>query len=152
MKKLLIALMFVFMASQAHAQSTAIPSVIGYLSTTCPGTQNPCFLPYSPVAAVVSSAAETSHVLKASGGSLLSLSVTSTVAGYVELFNATSAPSTGVVTPVACYSVPANTTTSLPFQIVPQYFSTGITAVFSSGTNCFTYTSSATAYLSAGVQ
>ena len=151
MKKLLV-LALILICGQAHAQSTAVPSVIGYLSTSCPGGQNPCFLPYSPVAPVVSTVAETSHVLKATPGALLDLSVTSTAAGYVELFNATSAPGTGAVTPVACYSVAANTTTSMPFQFVPQFFSTGITAVFSSGANCFTYTSSATAYFAGEVQ
>ena len=152
MKKLLAVLLLVLFSSQAHADSSAMPSVIGYLSTACNGSINPCFKPYSPVASVSSSAVETSHVLLASGGSLLALSVTSTAAGYIELFNATSAPGAGAVTPVACYSVAANTTTSLPFQMVPQFFSTGITAVFSSGANCFTYTASSTAYFSAEVQ
>lgn len=105
----------------------------------------------SAVAPVVSSAAEGSHVLKSSAGSLIAFIATSGAsAGYVLLFDATSAPADGVVTPVECLSIPA--TSTLGFSApTPVTFATGITIVFST-TGCFSKTISATAFFSAQVQ
>jgi hypothetical protein len=96
---------------------------------------------------VVSAAAESSHVLKASAGNLYSVYVTTgATAGYLMVFNATSAPADGAVTPIECAAVPASSTTSVSYLPGPMgVFSTGITAVFST-TGCFTKTASATAF------
>jgi hypothetical protein len=96
---------------------------------------------------VVSAAVESSHILKASAGNLYSVYVTTgATAGYLMVFNATSAPVDGAVTPNECAYVPANSTTSVSYLPGPVgVYSTGITAVFSS-TGCFTKTASATAY------
>lgn len=129
---------------QATAQ-TATPVVPGYQTATgCPGSVTPC---YSQAAVPKNSAAaESSHVFKATAGTLFGLSVTSGAsAGYVLVFNATSAPADGAVTPVACYQLPASQTIGIAFTPFPLAMSTGITAVFST-TGCFTKTASATAF------
>lgn len=100
---------------------------------------------------VVSSAAESGHVLKASAGSLYGLNVTTGAsAGYVLIFDATSAPSNGAVTPKKCYYVPSVSTLGASWD-VPAAFATGITVVFST-TGCFTKTASATAFFSGEVK
>lgn len=105
------------------------------------------------ITAVVSAAAEGSHVLKASAGNLYSAYVTTgATAGYFMIFNATSAPADGAVTPIHCIQAPAMQSTSLSFNPGPaEVFSTGITAVFST-TGCFTKTISATAFLHGSVK
>lgn len=91
-----------------------------------------------------SSAAQASNVLKASAGNLYSLTITTgATAGFLMVFNATSAPIDGAVTPAYCSQAPANMTSALEWSI-PVRFGTGITVVFSS-TGCFTKTESATA-------
>lgn len=98
------------------------------------------------MANVVSTAAESNHVLKASAGNLYSLTATiGATSGYLMLFNATSLPGNGAVTPVGCYRVLSDGTAggiSLRWDY-PLVFSTGITAGFST-TGCFTLTASAT--------
>lgn len=94
---------------------------------------------------IVSSAAEGSRVFKGSAGNLYSVNVTAgATSGYLMMFNATSAPADGAVTPLLCRAVAANSSVEVDHSIVPDIYSTGITAVFSS-TGCFTKTVSATA-------
>lgn len=102
---------------------------------------------------VVSSAAEASHVLKASPGNLYSLTVTSGAsAGFVLLFNLTAAPANGAVTPQNCVVIAANSTVSIGAGgDPPSAYSVGIVAEFST-TGCFTATSSATAFFAGNVQ
>lgn len=86
-----------------------------------------------------STALETNHVLKASAGTLYSLAVaTPAAAGYLMVFNATSAPSDGAVTPVFCQQIAASTGLTLAW-VTPASYSTGITVVYSS-TGCLTKT------------
>jgi hypothetical protein len=94
-----------------------------------------------------SSALEAGHVLKASPGNLYSLYVmTTSVAGFLMTFNATSIPGNGAVNPVECIQIPANSAAAISFDgAPPDYYSTGIVAVFSS-TGPFTKTASATAF------
>ncbi|MDE2106108.1 MAG: hypothetical protein KGL39_53290 [Patescibacteria group bacterium] len=105
------------------------------------------------ITSVVSSAAESGHVFKASAGNLYSAYVTTgSTAGFLMIFNATSAPADGAVTPIHCIQAPANQTVSLSFNPGPaEVFSTGITAVFST-TGCFTKTASATAFFHGAVK
>jgi hypothetical protein len=127
------------------------PWVVGIAQTTDITTNGVEIAPTAGSAAgitpVVSSAAESNHVLKGSAGNLYSLYVTTgATAGYLMTFNATSAPADGAVTPIDCVQAPANQTTGLTFGSgPPDVYSTGITAVFSS-TGCFTKTASATAF------
>lgn len=144
MKKLL-ALLF-FLTIPAYAAGTQQQIVPGYQATTgCPGGSTFCWAPAATPAN--SAAAESNHVFKASAGTLFGLSVTSGAsAGYVLVFNATTAPADGAVTPVACYALAANQTLGIAFTPFPLAMSTGITAVFSTGANCFTKTASASAF------
>lgn len=105
----------------------------------------------SPVEPVTSTAAEGSHVFKNAAGTLYSLSVVvGAVSGWLMLFDATSAPANGAVTPLGVWPVASDGTSGF-FQVpinVPWSFATGITAVFSS-TGPYTKTTSATATFSA---
>lgn len=102
---------------------------------------------------VVSTAVESNHILKGSAGNLYGVYITTgATPGFMMVFNATTAPADGAVTPNQCIVAPANSTTGLTFNSgPPSVFSTGITAVFSS-TGCFTKTASATAFFNGRVQ
>lgn len=127
------------------------------LTNTTPGALDVTVLPSSTagsgITRVVSASAESNHVLKASAGNLYGVYVTTgNTAGYLMVFNATSAPGDGAVTPNECLWAPANSTTFLNFNPgPPSTYSTGITAVFSS-TGCFTKTASATAFFAGSVK
>ena len=166
MKRLLLGL-FALMALMAPAEAqwfkynAAVPaySVDGqfvYPFVSADGVQGSQIVP-SAVAVlgltpVVSAAVETGHVLKATAGNLYGLEVVSGAsAGFVLLFNATSIPGDGAVTPVKCYTIAANSTIGINFTPTPEAFTTGITAVFST-TGCFTKTASATAYISGDIK
>lgn len=105
------------------------------------------------VTPIASTALESNHVLKASAGTFYSVTVTTGVtAGYVMVFNATSAPADGAVTPLFVSAAPANSTTSLSMNGSPgATFSTGIVVVFST-TGPLTKTASATAAFTGMVQ
>lgn len=106
------------------------------------------------IAPSATSALAGSLVLKASAGNLYGLTVTtSSVAGYVLLFNASSAPADGAVTPTKCiYLGAAPATVAISWRSGPAaYYSTGITVVFST-TGCFTKTASATAFIDGDIQ
>lgn len=107
------------------------------------------------LAPVVSTALEASRVLKASPGSLFSISIAIGVtSGWLLLFDATTAPADGAVTPKYAIPVGSNGTNgfaSINFDTFrPLSFTTGIVAVFSS-TGPFTKTASATAFFSGQV-
>ena len=104
------------------------------------------------VSPVASSAAEASHVFKASAGTLYGFVGTSGAsAGYFLLFDATSAPSNGAVVPKYCMPVTANQSVSMSSTPIGLAFANGVVGVFST-TGCFTQTTSATAAMSAAVQ
>lgn len=92
---------------------------------------------------VVSGSAENNHVLKGSAGNLYgvyAVNLTGT-AGFLVVLNATSSPGDGAITPLACVPLPANGIASLNFAPgPPSVYSTGITAVVTSATTCFTKT------------
>lgn len=122
------------------------------LANGLPSLNVPSSVSGAGIAPIVSAAIESSHVLKASAGNLYSVKVTSgATSGCLMVFNATAAPANGAVTPAEAPAVvSANSTVAEQFNI-PEYFSTGITAVFSS-TCGLTLTASATALFSAEVQ
>ncbi len=108
----------------------------------------------SPTArtAVSSSALAANQVVLASAGSLYSFDVQadSTLAAaawWIMIYNATSAPVDGAVTPVKCYQMaPGAIGMSAAFPN-PIAFSTGITIGVST-TGCFTKTASTHAFIS----
>lgn len=89
-----------------------------------------------------STALEASHVIKASAGNLYWLTVTADAnAGFLMIFDATSAPADGAVTPDYCVPIAASTGNPFNWLLNPMNFSTGITVVYSS-TGCLTKTAS----------
>lgn len=105
----------------------------------------------NPIGLAQTTTTESSHVFKAAPGNLYNLAVTtSSAAGYVMLFNATTAPSNGAVNPIACYGVAANSSLFIPYGY-PLPFGTGIVAVYST-TGCNTLTLSTTAFFAAQVR
>ncbi len=105
---------------------------------------------------VVSASGEATHVLKASAGNAYAAyasKLTSTQAFFM-LINATSAPADGAVTPLACVPLAPNGVASINYSPGPPgVFSTGITAVVSSASTCFTKTTGVvTAFISGSVQ
>ena len=107
--------------------------------------------PAGPIGPVATPTATGSLIAAARPAKLYSLVVTTGAsAGFVMLFDQTTVPADGTVTPAYCFSIPATTTLSGPW-IYPASFGTGIVAVFST-TGCFSKTISATAFISAQVQ
>lgn len=107
--------------------------------------------PTTLAAAAVPSAAQTtaaagSIIAKASAGNLYGYEVTAGAsAGYLMLFDSTTVPIDGAVTPKKVHAIAANASLSRSFS-PPIRFATGIVAVFST-TGPFTKTISATAFL-----
>ncbi len=127
-------------------------------NTTAWLTQNsPSAAAAAGVAPVSSTALEANRVIKASAGNLYSFEVMadstlSAAAWWILVFNATSAPADGAVTPAKCYSLPSGATgASYGFASVPLYLGTGIT-ISASTTGCFTKTASAHAFISGDAQ
>jgi len=73
--------------------------------------------------------------------------MSTTVAGMVLVFNSTTVPAAGAVTPVKAYNLPANSTLIVGFD-PPEKFTTGISVAFSIAVTPFTKTDSATAFIS----
>lgn len=102
----------------------------------------------------VTAAAANNHVLKASAGNLYSVYATNltATAGFLLVLNATTAPADGAVTPLDCIPLPASGNASINYDI-PARYSTGITAVVSSGASCFTKTTGTiTAFIKGAIQ
>ncbi len=97
---------------------------------------------------VVTTAAASSLVLKNSAGNFYGANITTGgTAGYLMLFDATSPPTDGAVTPIKTWAAAANSTVEVGYNPIPVRCATGITLVFSS-TGPFTKTASATAFMS----
>lgn len=91
-------------------------------------------------------------IVKGTPGNLYSWVVTSAAsAGYVMIFNATTLPADGAVTPADCRVIAANSTIGSGNYDIPERYSTGIVIGFST-TGCFSKASSATAYIRATFQ
>lgn len=107
------------------------------------------------IAPTVSGSLEASHVFKAAAGNLYSVyasNLTGGASSYLMVFDATSAPADGAVTPKVC--VPFGSLGSASASYVgmpPANFLTGITAVVSSATTCFTKTTGVTTAFISGL-
>ncbi len=138
------------------AAGTALIGTVAIDQTT-PGVTNGVAIDPSSAAgvaivSVVSPSAENSRVLKNAAGNLYSVFATNLTgtAGFLVVTNTTSAPADGAITPLACVPLPANGAASINFAPGPaQRYSTGITAVVTSATTCFTKTTGViTAFIS----
>lgn len=100
------------------------------------------------IAPVATAAVASNQVARAAGANLYRWTVTSGAsAGYVMIFDATSAPADGAVTPKQCYVLAANSTLRDNIGDFAERYSVGITIVFST-TGCYSKTASATAFIS----
>lgn len=171
MKKLALAVFAAFISlapiGAAMAQSAASQDVIGYWTTSgCPGGNTPCFVQYGSSIPTTSTAASSTfvsssalvanQVISAAAAKLVSFNVSadSTLSGaawWIMIYNATSAPADGAVTPTKCYSVPSGTTSVSGAFTAPPSYSTGI-VIGVSTTGCFTKTASTHAFISADYQ
>lgn len=137
----------------ATPAGTAIIGKVG-LDQTTPGTTNGVTIAPSSasavgIAAVASSAAEACHVLKAAAGNLYGVSGTIGAAGWIMIFNATSAPADGAVTPVAWAQPTTSGSWAINYGTIPLALSTGIT-VCASSTGPFTKTAYSTSTVFSG--
>lgn len=111
-----------------------------------------------PLVYATSTAYESSHIFNAAPANLFYYTVMnhSTTAMTLMIFDATSAPVDGAVTPKICLPVSAATTAidgivSQPiFGPYPIQFSTGIVFVLSSGQTCVTKTATANGWFEVG--
>lgn len=114
--------------------------------------------PLPPMSTSTACTALCSNLVLEAGGphNLYSLQVSAdpTLAGapwWIMVYNATSLPANGAVTPLKCFALPAATTVfATPFP-TPVTFSTG-TTIGVSTTGCFTQTASVHAFISGDAQ
>lgn len=137
------------LAIAAAAALLAVPAVAQFANQPSP-------LSNYGITPVVSTAAESAHVLKATPGNLYTLYATNatSTAAFLVVVNATSTPSAGTITGVlACVPLPVSGTVALPINGVPPlYFSKGAVALITSAASCFTYTTgTVTAFISGSV-
>ena len=176
MKQFCLALLLLAMPTVAFAQA---PSPAPYVPNPTsglppiPGTVQFCWngtvlaacgsgIPPTPLAGIVpgiAGSAAASVVLKSSSGTLFSVYATSSAAGWLMIFNATSLPSNGSTTAGTatgnmqhCVPLAANGTTSITYNGgPPEPFSAGIVAAISS-TGCATLTAESTGFIHGIVQ
>lgn len=138
----------------ATAGGTGSVSAKLRLMTTQLGTLNTTLqTPITGVSQAQYSAAASSIVAKASAGSVVSISGSAANGSYIMLFNATSAPADGAVTPVKCWG-PMAAAGPFSFGWGPGpvlTMATGITVV-SSSTGCFTKTATNAPFISVEYQ
>lgn len=137
--------------NRGYPVSTLLVDATGNALATATGinvVEVPSAASTAGVTSVRSTVATASTVIKASAGNLYGFNVVSGAsAGYILVYNATSAPADGTVTPIKCLPIAANTGIDVNMRGQPTYFSTGIVIAFST-TGCFTQTLSATAFIS----
>lgn len=99
---------------------------------------------------VVSASAESSHVIKAGPGFLFSVYASNpSGTGFLMVFNSTTVPGDGAVTPIECIPVSIGNVGYINYMPGPPgLFLTGISVAFSS-TGCFTKTTSPTVFFHA---
>lgn len=131
-----------------------VPGVNSFITNTVTVTNSPSAT--SGLTPTTTSALAANLVIKASAGNLYSFEVSadstlSAAAWWIMIYNATSAPGDGAVTPLKCYALPSGTTGFTGAFPTPVQFSTGI--VIGVSTNgCFTKAASTHAFISGDAQ
>lgn len=133
----------------ATSTDSTIGTVTAVTSITNAVTANP-----SVLTTTSSSALAANLVVNAAASKLASFTVSAdttlnAATWYVMLYNATSAPVDGAVTPVKCYVMPSGTTSFSAAFPNPISFSTGV-VIGVSTTGCFTKTASTHALFISG--
>lgn len=133
-----------------------VPGVNAFITNTVAVTNAPSAASTSGLTPTTTSALAANSVIKASAGNLYSFEVSadstlSAAAWWIMIYNATSAPVDGAVTPLKCYAMPSGTTAFVSAFPTPIAFSTGITIGVST-TGCFTKTASTHAFISGDAQ
>lgn len=121
-------------ANQGTAGAAAWPVKV---DQTTPGSTNgvnvaPSSVSTVGIAPVASTSAEACHVFKASPGNLYGVSGYIGAGGFIMVFDATSAPGDGAVTPKVWVYVPVAGSWSLDYGDIPAVMATGITVCASS--------------------
>lgn len=133
----------------AGINGTAQTAVNPLASVLVPAPSNSTFYGITPA---VTPSATGSLAAKTTAGDLYGISVVAgAAAGFLLVGNGTAVPADGAVVPLDCIPVAINGYATVSFNPIPQFFSTGIWAAFST-TGCYTKTLSATAYISANVK
>lgn len=119
-------------------------------------TPNPSSASGAAVTQTASSALAANLVVKGSAGNLYSFQVSadSTLSGaawWIMIYDATSAPGDGAVTPARCYALPSGTTSFAAAFPTPVRFATGITIGVSTN-GCFTKAASTHAFIAGDYQ
>lgn len=123
------------------------PTAVSSATNPFPTSTTPNSLATSAPTSTQTATATGSLIAKASAGNCYGFNaVSGASAGYLMLFDSTTVPADGTVTPKKVYVMAANSSLGLHWD-VPRRFGTGITAVFST-TGPFTKTISATAFIS----
>ncbi|MDE2100320.1 MAG: hypothetical protein KGL39_23920 [Patescibacteria group bacterium] len=162
MRFLFAVLLVLLVVNSGQAQTNTI---VNYKSSTTAATQvsptNPLpmysvpssgsAIAYSSTAALASNA-----VIKSAAANLYSFQVAadstlSATTWWIMIFDATSLPSNGAITPTKCYGIPAGITGASFAFPNPVRFTTGITIGVST-TGCFTQTASTHAFISGDAQ
>ena len=111
------------------AAQVSAPQPVTLTSTTLTGTTNGVIpAATGSVYSVVTAATTNAAFIKAGTGNLyeMTFSNVTATAGYVKLYNKTTAPTVGTDVPIATFPVPANTTLTYEFGPLGKRFSTGI--------------------------
>lgn len=123
------------------------PTAVASATNPFPTSDTPNALASSAPTSTQTATAAGSVVAKASAGNCYGFNaVSGASAGYLMLFDSTTVPADGTVTPKKVYVMAANSSLGLHWD-VPRRFGTGIVAVFST-TGPFTKTISTTAFIS----
>lgn len=131
------------------------------IDQTTPGTTNgvvplPSSVSGAALTPVSSSALAANTVIKAGAGNLYGFQVSAdstlyAAAWWIMVYDATSAPVDGAVTPKKCYAQPLGTQSAAYAWPMPIAFSTGI-VIGVSTTGCFSKTASTHAFISGDAQ
>jgi hypothetical protein len=123
-------------------------NLVGSVASAPPAAYNAA----NGLAPVFTSVTAGGLVLKASPALLYGLNITaSTSSGFLMIFNSTTVPADGTVTPVRCLPVNAGAGLELSWRDMPLTLTVGASVAFSS-TGCFTKTASATAFIAGEVK
>jgi hypothetical protein len=121
-----------------------------------PSTNTPSSASSAALTPATSAALASNTVVKASAGNLYSFEVSadstlSAAAWWIMVFDATSLPANGAVTPKKCYAMALGVTSYAAAFPMPVAFTTGITIGVST-TGCFSQTASVHAFISGDAQ